>query len=133
VARLVSRKLESKPLEATAEKIWNGRTIVLVDDATGGAPEVFAAALRDRAGAVTVGQPTVGMAIQQRLVPTESGGSLFLTIGRYVSPSGTPLGSRGLTPDERVVTYPGDSSSRDAILERGLELAREGATARRAA
>lgn len=133
VARLVSRKLESKPLESTAEKIWNGRTIVLVDDSTGGAPEVFAAALRDRAGAVTVGQATVGMAIQQRLVPTESGGSLFLTIGRYVSPSGTPLGSRGLTPDERVVTYPGDAASRDAILERGLELAREGATARRAA
>jgi carboxyl-terminal processing protease len=133
VARLVSRKLESKPLETTVEKIWTGRAIVLVDEATGGAAEVFAAALRDRASAVTVGQPTVGMAIRQRLVPTESGGNLYLTIGRYVSPSGTPLGSRGLTPDERVVTYPGDSSDRDAILERGLELAREGATSRRAA
>jgi carboxyl-terminal processing protease len=133
VARLVTRKLESKSLESTGEKIWNGRTVVLVDDATGGASEVLAAALRDRAGATTVGETTIGMAIQQKLVPTESGGSLFLTIGRYVSPNGTPLGNRGLTPDERVVTYPGDADGRDAILERAMELARETTPARRAA
>lgn len=124
VARVVSRKVALAPLEAQTERLWKGKTVVLMDDATGGAAEVFAAALHDRAEAVTVGESTVGMAIVQRLVPTESGGSLYMTVGKYLSPAGTPLGGKGLPPDERVIVFPGESEGRDAILERGLEIAR---------
>ncbi len=133
VARAVARKITLAPLEATGERLWNGRTVVLTDDATGGAAEVFAAALRDRAEATTVGEATVGMAIVQRLVPTQSGGTLYMTVGRYVSPSGATLGGKGLVPDERVVVFPGETGGRDAILERGLEVVRGSAPARRAA
>ena len=132
VARIVTRKVAMKPLEASGDAAWKGRTILLMDDATGGPAEIFAAALKDRANATTVGEATVGMAIIQRLVPTGSGGSLFMTVGRYQSPSGTILGGKGLAPDERVITFPGDTESRDPILERGLEVARRGA-ARQAA
>jgi carboxyl-terminal processing protease len=132
VARVVSRKLSLRPLEAAGERLWQGRTIVLTDDATGGPAEVFVAALRDRAGATTVGETTAGLAIVQRLVPTGSGGSLFMTVGRYASPSGTLLGGKGLSPDERVITFPGEADSRDAILEKGLEVARRGAVRRAA-
>ncbi|HEX9689362.1 MAG TPA: S41 family peptidase [Thermoanaerobaculia bacterium] len=132
VARLVTRKEALRPVEATGERVWKGRTVILMDDATGGPAEVFAAALKDRASATTVGEMTAGMAIVQRLVPTGSGGSLFMTVGRYQSPSGTILGGKGLSPDERVITFPGESDGRDPILERGLEVARRG-TARQAA
>lgn len=132
VAKLVTRKVPLKPVEATGERVWKGRTIVLTNDSTGGPAEVFAAALRDRGGATIVGETTAGMAIVQRLVPTGSGGSLFMTVGRYQSPSGTMLGGKGLAPDERVITLPGDSDDRDPILERGLEVARR-AAARQAA
>ena len=128
VAKVVARKVSLAPLESTGERLWNGRTVILTDDATGGAAEVFAAALRDRAEATTVGETTVGMAIVQRLVPTQSGGTLFMTVGRYVSPSGATLGGKGLTPDERVVVFPGDTGGKDAILDRGLEVVRSGAT-----
>jgi carboxyl-terminal processing protease len=133
VAKVVSRKVALAPLEAEGEKLWKGKTVVLTDDSTAGAAEVFAAALHDRARAVTVGETTVGMAIVQKLVPTESGGSLFMTVGRYLSPSGTPLGGKGLTPDERVLVFPGEVEGRDAILERGLEVARGAVPGRRAA
>lgn len=132
VAKLVTRKVELKPLDATGERAWRGRTIVLIDDATGGPAEIFAAALKDRADATTVGETTAGMAIVQRLVPTGSGGSLFMTVARYQSPSGALLGGKGLSPDERVITFPGESDGRDPILERGLEVARR-VTARQAA
>jgi carboxyl-terminal processing protease len=133
IARVVSRKTPTKPLETTGERVWRGRTVLLMDDATGGPAEVFAAALKDRAAAPTVGETTVGMAIIQRLVPTESGGSLFMTVGRYVSPSGAVLGGKGLAPDERVIVFPGQQDDKDPILERGLEVARREAPARRAA
>jgi len=133
VAKVVARKVALPPLESTGERLWKGRTVVLTDDATGGAAEVFAAALHDRADATTVGETTVGMAIVQRQVPTQSGGSLYMTVGRYLSPSGTPLGGKGLTPDDRVIVFPGEPGAKDAILERGLEVARGANPARRAA
>jgi carboxyl-terminal processing protease len=132
VARLVTRKVTLRPLEATGERAWKGRTILLIDDATGGAAEVFAGALKDRASATTVGETTAGMAIVQRLVPTGSGGSLFMTVARYQTPSGAILGGKGLPPDERVIVFPGDTEGRDPILERALEVARR-APARQAA
>jgi carboxyl-terminal processing protease len=127
VAKAAARKIVLSPLEAATEKLWSGRTVVLIDDTCGGASEIFAAALHDRADATTVGEVTAGMAIVQRLVPTESGGSLFMTVGRYLSPKGTALGGKGLPPDDRVFSFAGDGENegRDTILERGLELARD--------
>jgi len=133
VARGVSRRVTLASLESTGERLWKGRTVILTDDATGGAAEVFAAALHDRAEAITVGETTVGMAIVQKLVPTQSGGTLYMTVGRYVSPSGTQLAGKGMTPDDRVIVFPGDTGGKDAILDRGLEVARGSSPARRAA
>jgi carboxyl-terminal processing protease len=124
IATVVSRKGAGKPLEAPGDPVWKGRMVVLVDDSTAGPAEVFAAALHDRARATTVGETTVGMAIVQKSVPTEEGGTLFMTIGRYVSPSGQVLGGKGLSPDERVTVFPGENDERDLILERGLEVIR---------
>ena len=125
IATVQSRKAPEKPLEVAAgPPAWKGRVVLLMDDSTAGPAEVFAAALHDRAGSKTVGETTVGMAIVQRNVPTEEGGSLFMTVGRYVSPSGQVLGGKGLTPDERVLVLPGETGDRDLILERGLEVVR---------
>jgi len=133
IATVVSRKTSSRPLEAQGDPVWKGRTVLLIDDATAGAAEVFAAALRDRAGATTVGETTAGMAIVQKGVPTTEGGILYMTVGRYVAPSGQVLGGKGLTPAERVLVFPGENSGRDLILERGLEMVRSDKAARQAA
>jgi carboxyl-terminal processing protease len=124
VATLMTRKAALKPLEASGNPVWNGKVVVLMDDSTAGPAEVLAGALRDRGHATTVGETTVGMAIVQRSVPTREGGTLYMTIGRYVTPSGQVLGGKGLTPDERVVVFPGETGGRDLILEKGLEIVR---------
>jgi len=133
VAKVVGRRVTLPTLEATSDRIWKGRTVILMDDATAGASEVFTAALHDRADAITVGETTVGMAIVQKAVPTQSGGTLYMAVARYVSPSGKALAGKGITPDERVVVFPGETGAKDAILERGLELARGASPGRRAA
>jgi carboxyl-terminal processing protease len=124
VATVMTRKAVLKPLEASGNPLWNGKVVVLMDDSTAGPAEVLAGALRDRGHATTVGETTVGMAIVQRSVPTREGGTLYMTIGRYVTPGGQVLGGKGLTPDERVVVFPGETGDRDLILEKGLEIAR---------
>lgn len=127
IATVVSRKVAAKPLEAAGDPVWKGRIVILMDDATAGPAEVLAAALHDKAKATTVGETTVGMAIVQRSVPTAEGGTLFMTVGRFVSPSGQVLAGKGLSPDERVAVFPAESGQKDVILERGLEVARSGA------
>jgi carboxyl-terminal processing protease len=124
IATVAARKIAGKALEGTADAVWKGRVVVLMDDSTAGASEIVAAALRDRVKARTVGETTVGMAIIQQGIPTEEGGTLFMTVGRYVSPSGQALGGKGLAPDERVIVFPGETRENDAILERGLEVIR---------
>ena len=86
-----------------AAKLWTGRTVVLMDDATGGAAGPAAA---PRPREATTGEGTVGMAIVQRLVPTQSGGTLFMTVGRYIKPSAPLWEERGSRPTG------GSSSSR---------------------
>jgi carboxyl-terminal processing protease len=132
IATIQARKVVGKSLEGSGEPAWKGRVVILIDDSTAGPAEVLAAALHDRAKATTVGETTVGMAIVQRSIPTGEGGTLYMTVGRYVAPNGQVLGGKGLTPDERVLVFPGESSERDPILERGLDIARN-AAARKAA
>lgn len=133
VAKVATRKVATRPLETAGERAWRGRLVVLMDDSTGGPSEVFAAALKDRGAASTVGEATAGMAFVQRLVPTASGGSLYMTVARYVSPAGTMLAGRGILPDERVLVFPGEGGEKDPVLERGLEVVRREDPARRAA
>ena len=124
IAKVVSRKVTAAPLEGSGETVWNGQVVILMDDSTAGPAEILAAALHDRAKARTVGETTVGMAIIQRGIPTEEGGTLYMTVARYVSPNGQTLGGKGLAPDERVIVFPGETAGKDQILERGLELVR---------
>ncbi len=133
IATVRTRKAAGQLLEAPGDSVWKGRTVILTDDSTAGPAEVLAAALHDRAKATTVGETTVGMAILQRAVPTQEGGTLFMTTGRYVSPSGQVLGGKGLSPDERVIVFPGETGERDLILERGLEVIRSADASRQAA
>ena len=134
IATVVARKVAARTLETQTDPVWKGKTVVLMDDSTGGPAEIFAAALHDRVNASTVGETTVGMGIIQKSVPTAEGGSLYMTVGRYVSPAGHVLGGKGLTPDERVVVFPGEGPDSDRILDRGLELVRgEAPAAKKAA
>ena len=80
-----------------------------------------------------MGEPTAGMGVLQRLLPMSSGGALYLTVGEFVSPSGTELTGKALKPSARVDLFPGDGDpSTDVILKKAVELA-HGAPAKAAA
>ncbi|HET7452593.1 MAG TPA: S41 family peptidase, partial [Thermoanaerobaculia bacterium] len=133
VTKLSGKKIPSRDYATEGSRAWSGRTIVLVDSGSAGPPEIFAGALHDRADAELVGEPTAGMGIVQRLLPMSSGGALYLTVGEYVSPSGTELTGKGLRPTARVDIFPDDSGpSNDVILKKALEIA-HGAPAKAAA
>jgi carboxyl-terminal processing protease len=133
VARLAAKKIPEKTYRSSTPPIRKGTIFVLVDSGTAGPAEVFAGALRDRANATLVGEPTAGMGIVQRLIPMTSGGALYMTVGRYVTPSGTELAGKGLKPGVTVDVFPEDRTDKsDPVLRKALELAR-GTSAKAAA
>jgi carboxyl-terminal processing protease len=76
--------------------------VVLVDHETASAAEIVAAALQDNRRAIVVGQNTYGKAVVQSIAPLRNGAALRYTTARYLTPSGTDLSLRGVTPDLRT-------------------------------
>jgi carboxyl-terminal processing protease len=77
---------------------------VLVDSATASAAEVVAAALQDRKRAVLLGARTFGKGSVQEPARLSDGSAIELTVGRYLTPSGTALDGVGIEPDIEVPT-----------------------------
>ncbi|OGR78000.1 MAG: hypothetical protein A2X32_11850 [Elusimicrobia bacterium GWC2_64_44] len=75
------------------------RTAVLVNAGTARAAEAFAAALRETAGAVVIGEKTAGSVSLQRAFSLGDGRGLELTVARMFPPSGANLEGSGVAPD----------------------------------
>ena len=99
--------------------------VVLVDQGTTGAAEVFAAALDGNDRATLVGERTLGRASRQQLVRLPDGSGLLLASMRYLLPSGEALQEKGLTPDVEVdqpdVEFGSNAPAGDPTLDKALE------------
>jgi carboxyl-terminal processing protease len=105
--------------------------IVLVSNGTAHAAELFAAAVQGNDRAKLVGEPTPGLAGEQKLFRLPAGHGLWMTYRRYLTVKGDPIHGQGLDPDVPVavpvVDFGEPLPATDAVLERARELARPGA------
>jgi carboxyl-terminal processing protease len=141
VAKLSGAKYTEEVLSADPSRgAWDLPVAALVDTGTAGPGEVVAAALLDTGRADVVGQRTFGRAAFQKGVPLPEGG-LVVTVARYSSPKGNVIHGKGVEPnvtvdvpeaeeDEAAETAP---AARDLVLEKALEVLKQGATRKKAA
>jgi carboxyl-terminal processing protease len=98
---------------------------VLLDAGTSGAAELFAAALSGNDRADLIGEHTIGRTAMQKLVKLADGGGLWLSVSRYLTPSGAQLHEKGLEPavavDEPDVEFGQSPAPGDPVLEKALE------------
>ncbi|HMC85033.1 MAG TPA: S41 family peptidase [Chitinophagaceae bacterium] len=67
----------------------NGEMIVLINESSGSAAEILAAALQDNKRAKMIGRRSYGKGLVQLLYPlSDSGSAIKLTVARYYTPSG---------------------------------------------
>ncbi len=99
--------------------------VLVVNQGTAGAAEVFAAALNDNDRADLVGEQTIGRAARQRLITLPDGSGLLLSHIRYLTPDGNAIHEKGLEPDEEVeqpeVEFGTEPPATDTTLEKALE------------
>ncbi len=80
--------------------------IVLVNQGSASASEIFAAAMQDWGKAVIVGKTTFGKGSVQTILPLSDGSGLRLTTAKYYTPSGESIHSVGVKPDIVVEQKP---------------------------
>ena len=99
--------------------------VLLIDQSTARAGEVFAAALDGNKRAEMIGEHTVGSAAKQKLVKLPDGSAMLLSYVRYLSPTGTAIHEKGLQPevavDEPDVEFGSAAPTSDPTLQRALE------------
>ncbi|MGC9772772.1 S41 family peptidase [Fervidobacterium changbaicum] len=75
---------------------------VLVNNGSASASEIVAGALKENNRAVLIGQKTFGKGSVQRGFPLSNGGTVFLTIAHYLTPSGKDIHKVGIEPNLKV-------------------------------
>lgn len=116
---------------------WRVPLVVLIDDQSASASEIFAAAIRDNRRGSVVGDRSFGKGSVQGIFPLGHAGiGVRLTTAKFYSPNGQPISEVGVQPDIVVrhasgetegthkVGYRGASLSDDPVLLKGIETAR---------
>lgn len=101
----------------------NLKFVILVDGGSASASEILAGALQDHDMATIVGTQTFGKGSVQELVPVKGGGSLKITVAKWLTPDGLSISDNGLTPDVEVEFTEEDvEADRDVQLEKAIEV-----------
>lgn len=94
--------------------------MVLINKGSASASEIVAGALRDHGRSKLVGETSFGKGTIQQAEDLGSGAGLHVTVAKWLTPKGTWVHKKGLTPDI-VVEYDQKDASRDAQLEKAIE------------
>lgn len=138
LVHFVGRQGASQTFEANPN-VWLGElppVVVLVNQYSASASEIFAGALKDRGRAVVIGETTFGKGLVQTIIPVSGGGALSLTTARYQTAGGHSIHDTGVEPDiiiewpieDQMAVWESDGPpvdgvhSKDPQLRRGLEV-----------
>ena len=121
---------------AVPKGTWNVPLVVLVDENSASASEIFAAAIADHKRGRIVGTRSYGKGSVQGIFPLSvSGGGIRLTTAKFFGPNGEAIQNNGVKPDVEVhaaakvaagATADATNES-DAALSVGLKIVRQSA------
>ncbi len=103
--------------------------VVLVGPGSASGAEVVAGALRDNQRATLIGEKTFGKGSVNHLRELSDGGALYVTIARWLTPSGEQIEGVGLSPDVFVEFSDDDiAAQRDVQLFAAINFLRDNLT-----
>jgi len=124
--------------DASYEKTWSTPLVVLVDENSASASEIFGAAIQENGRGVIVGRRSYGKGTVQTHFPLRTvSGHLKLTTAKFYSPQGREMAGAGVNPDvpvsvqTEVLGYRG--TNQDADINAALQVIGQGIPAQMAA
>jgi carboxyl-terminal processing protease len=114
---------ETRKFFARSGDQTNGKPlVVLINNGSASASEIFAGALKDHKRAIILGESSYGKGSVQSIIPLSNGGGMRLTISKYYLPSGKSISEVGVTPDI-FVEETGDDFKIDSLKDNQLNYA----------
>ncbi len=98
--------------------------VVLVNEGSASASEIFAAGIRENDRGVVVGKPTVGKGVEQELMQLSDGSILLIVFQQWLTPDGNEISKdKPIQPDE-VVDFSVENFEKgeDPQLDKAIEI-----------
>lgn len=97
--------------------------VILINKGSASASEILSGALQDNGRAVIVGEKSFGKGLVQEINKLPNGSGLNITIQKYLTPSGTDINKKGITPDIVVeLTEENIKNKDDVQLKKAVEV-----------
>ena len=101
----------------------NQPLVVLIDGGSASASDILAGALKDNRRATIVGKKSFGKGLVQEINKLPDGSVIHITIQKYLTPSGTDIHKKGITPDYVVDLTEADvKAKKDPQLAKACEV-----------
>jgi carboxyl-terminal processing protease len=99
--------------------------VVLIDGGSASASEILSGALKDNKRAVLIGTKSFGKGLVQEINKLPGGSGINITTQKYLTPNGTDINKKGITPDVEVKNSEADiKNKQDKQLEKANEIIR---------
>lgn len=126
IVSTVDRDGYKETQKATRGVLTTKPLVILVDKGSASASEIFSGAMKDNKRAVIVGTQSFGKGLVQEINKLPNNSGINITIQKYLTPNGTDIHKKGITPDVLVEFTEEDVKNKnDVQLKRAIEIARE--------
>lgn len=97
--------------------------VILIDKGSASASEILAGAMQDYGIAKLVGEQSYGKGSVQEVVNITPDTILKITVAKWLTPKGTSISEKGLTPDYKVeITQKDIDAKKDPQIDKAVEL-----------
>ena len=97
--------------------------VILINGGSASASEILSGALKDNKRGIIVGKKSFGKGLVQEINKLPDGSAIHITIQKYLTPNGTDIHKKGITPDYIVDLTEADiKANKDPQLEKACEI-----------
>lgn len=123
IVSTVDRDRYKDTTRATFTNLTNKPVVVLINKGSASASEILSGALKDNHRAIIVGEQSYGKGLVQEINKLPNSTGMNLTIQRYLTPNGTDINKKGITPDVVIeLTEENVEAKDDVQLKKAIEV-----------
>ena len=126
IVRTVDRDGYKETQKASRGVLTTKPLVVLIDKGSASASEIFSGAIKDNKRGVIVGTQSFGKGLVQEINKLPNSSGINITIQKYLTPNGTDIHKKGITPDVVIELSEDDVKNKnDVQLKKAIEVAQQ--------